>query len=94
MKKISLLVLILIPIVIISFVIFTKAICEDEDFVFDSLINNSDYFRYKELFSGVLALSAIFYVCYNVLVPPKSIMVYLGRYEKSPPRNSLISSFS
>ena len=91
MKIKSILSLILICLIAASVVIFTKAICEDDDFIFDSLFDLNDYFRYKELFASVLLASAIFYICYNILVLFKSIITYLARYEKSPPINSALA---
>ena len=91
MKIKSILSLILICLITASLIIFTKAVCEDDDFIFDSLFDLNDYFRYKDLFTSVLLASAIFYICHNLLVLFKSIITYLARYEKSPPVNSALS---
>lgn len=83
--KLNFLSLILICVIIASVIIFTKAVCEDEDFGFDALCNINDSFRYKELFADILSCSGIFYGHHDIAISHKSIMAYLERHEKSPP---------
>jgi len=90
MKKSNFLNLLLICVIIISIIIFTKAICEDEDSGFDSLCNANDFIRYAELFAGILSCSGILYEHQDFGISPESIMAYLARYEKSPPADSAI----
>ncbi len=90
MKKLNLLSCILVLILIASVVVFTKAICEDEDSVSDILCDASDYLRYKELFANILANPGFFYEYPDCVISHKSIMAYLERQEKSPPTSSSI----
>jgi hypothetical protein len=90
MKKSNFLSLILICVIVASLIIFTKAICEDEDSALDILCNTNDSFRYEELFASILSYSGIFYEYHDIAISPKSIMAYLERHEKSPPVNPVI----
>ena len=90
MKKSRFLNLILICILVASVIVFTKAICEDEDSVSDILCDANDYFHYRELFAGILVNFGFFYEYQARVVLHKSIMAYLERQEKSPPANSPI----
>jgi hypothetical protein len=87
MKKPNFLSLILICVIAAPLIIFTKAICEDEDSAFDMLCNSADSFRYEELFANILSNPGIFYEHHDTAVSPRSIMAYLERQEKSPPIN-------
>lgn len=90
MKKTNFLSLILICVIATSLVVFTKAICEDEDFVLAMLCNSSDSFWYEEFLATILSYSGIFYEYQDITIAPKSIMAYLERQEKSPPLNPVI----
>jgi serine protease inhibitor len=85
MKKINFLILVLFCVIAASLVIFTKAICDDEDSAFDMLCNANDSFRFEEIFASILSYRGIFYEHHNVAISPISIMAYLERQEKSPP---------
>jgi len=91
MKKPNFLNLILIFILIASVLVFSKAICEDEDSVSDILCDASDYFLYKELFASISSATGFFYEYRNFVISHKSIIAYLERQEKSPPVNSSVS---
>ena len=91
MKKANFLSLILICVIAASLIIFTKAICEDEDSAFDMLCNTNGSFWYEELFASILSYAGIFYEHHDDAISPKSIMAYLERHEKSPPVNPVIS---
>jgi hypothetical protein len=85
MKKSNLLSLILICVIAASLIIFTKAICDDEDFAFDMLCSTNDSFRYDEIFANILSYAGIFYGHRDITISPIPIMAYLERHEKSPP---------
>ena len=90
MKKSNFLNLIIICVIVVSFIIFTKAICEDQDSGFDNLCNANDFIRYEELFDSILSYSGILCEHHDIAISPESIMAYLERYEKSPPTNPAI----
>jgi hypothetical protein len=92
MKKSDFLSLILICVIAVPLIIFTRAICEDEDYAFDMLCNAADSFRYQELFADILSYVGVFYEHQDDTVSPQPIMAYLERHEKSPPLNSVIST--
>jgi len=87
MKKSNFLSLILICVIVASLIIYTKAICEDEDFAFDVLYKTNDSFRFDEFFASILSCSGILYEYRAIAIAPVSIMAYLERHEKSPPVN-------
>jgi hypothetical protein len=77
--------LILICIIAVPFVIFSKAICEDEDSIFDVLCDINGSLRYEQLFVSILSYVGIFYGYRDIALSSPSIMKYLERHEKSPP---------
>jgi hypothetical protein len=85
MEKAKFLSLILICVIAASLVIFTRAICDDDDSAFDMLCNTNESFRYEEIFASILSHAGIFYEHCDIAISPKSIMSYLERHEKSPP---------
>ena len=91
MNKLKLLNFILICILVVSVVVFTRAICVDEDAGSDILCDINGYFRYKELFASILANSEFFYGHEDFVISNKPIMTFLARQEKSPPVDPLIS---
>jgi len=90
MKKSNFLSLILISILIVSVLAFSKAICVDEDAGSDILCDINGYFRYKELFASILTNPEFFCGHGDCVISNKPIMTFLERQEKSPPFNSLI----
>ncbi|HTZ11017.1 MAG TPA: hypothetical protein VMD04_01370 [Candidatus Margulisiibacteriota bacterium] len=85
MKKIHFLSLTLIFVIAISLLLFTKAICEDEDFALGMLCNSNVSFWYEEFLASISSNPGVFYEYQEVSIAPRSIMAYLERHEKSPP---------
>jgi hypothetical protein len=85
MKKLYFFSLVLVCIIAVSSVILSKALCEDDDPVFDTLGNGGDILHFNEFFSSVLSATGLFYEQRYYVVYPKPIILYLERQEKSPP---------
>lgn len=85
MKKIYVLSLVLVCIIAVSTIIFAKALCEDDDPVFDSLCNPSNILHYNELVLAALTETGLFYEQHSHAFSLKPIISYLERQEKSPP---------
>jgi len=84
-KKLYFLSLVLICIIAASSIIFAKALCEDDDPVFDTLGSSSNILHYVEFFAIVLSQTGLFYEQHNYPFSLKPIILYLERQEKSPP---------
>ena len=83
MKRTNLLVLICI--ITVFFIIFTQAICEDNDFAYDMSCDINGLLYYG-LFAGILLCVGVLFECDGTAVYSASpIMTYLERHEKSPP---------
>ena len=87
MKKFNFIFFVLICIIVVSVILFCKAVYEDEDASFDILCNANDLQLYAELFISILLCSGIFYVDGIISFAPQSVIAYLARHEKSPPEN-------
>jgi len=91
MKRAYFISLVLICVIAASSVIFTKALCEDEDPVFDTLCYSSDFSRYDELTANALSQTGLLYEHSNDTLSLQPIILYLERQEKSPPVSPIIS---
>ena len=85
MKRSDFLRFVLICGIVAAVIIFTKAICEDEDSTCDILCNTNDSFRYEELFASLLSPTGICDEHRDDAFSRTSITAYLERHEKSPP---------
>jgi hypothetical protein len=85
MKKLYFFSLVLICVIAASSVIFAKALCEDDDPVFDTLCNSNVSLHYDELFAIALSQTGELSEQRRDIYTPKPIILYLERQEKSPP---------
>jgi hypothetical protein len=90
MKKAKFLSSILVCLIAISLIVFSKALCDDEDSTVDMLCDTNVSFRYEELFASILSRAGIFYEHHHSKISSASIMAFLERHEKSPPLNPVI----
>ncbi|MFA6357920.1 MAG: hypothetical protein WCY09_04550 [Candidatus Omnitrophota bacterium] len=91
MEKFGFLKLILVFVLSVFLIAFFTAACDDEDSALDIFCDIDGFFRYDELFAGILFQSGVLYE-HSTAIPPKSFMAYLERHEKSPPFNPIIFS--
>jgi len=89
MKRQYYLNLVIICIIVASLVIFTKAICDDDDTLLDAPPHEG-YFYYTDLFRSPLSQSGTLFELQNKDVSLPQIISYLERQEKSPPVNLVI----
>ena len=87
MKKFNFIFFVLICIIVVSVILFCKAVYEGEDASFDILCNTNDLQLYAEFFISILLCSGILYADGTVSFSPQSVIAYLARHEKSPPGN-------
>ena len=85
MKRTNFLSSVLVCLIAISLVVFSKVICEDEDYTLDMLCNTNGSFYYDELLVDILSRAGIFYEQKDSSFSPAPIMAFLERQEKSPP---------
>ncbi len=92
MKKLSFLSLVLlICIIASSLIIFSKALCEDDGPIFDTLCNINGYLRYDEFLATALSQTGLLYEHHKDAFSLKPIISYLERQEKPPPIYSVVS---
>lgn len=91
MKKLCFLSLVLVCVIAVSSIIFTKALCEDDDPIFDMLCNSNDSFLYDELLANALSQTGLLCEQRNDALSLQPIILYLERQEKSPPVNPITS---
>jgi len=85
MNRIYFLSLTLICVIAASSVIFTKALCEDSDPMFDALCSSNGDLRYEELIARALSQTGLLYEQHNERLALRPIILYLEKKEKSPP---------
>jgi hypothetical protein len=91
MKKPYLLSLILICATIASLVIFTRAICDDDDCAFDLLCINASHFLCDDLFMNVSSQTGSLCKQGVEACPDQPTILYLELQEKSPPIHAVFS---
>lgn len=87
MKKYNFICIILVCIIVVSIILFCKAVYEDDDFIFDILCNTNDLPLYAGFFISILLCSGILYEHGIISFSSQSVIAYLARHEKSPPIN-------
>jgi hypothetical protein len=87
MKKYNFICIILVCIIVVSIILFCKAIYEDDDFIFDISCNTDGLPLYAEFFISILLCFGILYECGIISFSSQSDIAYLARHEKSPPVN-------
>ena len=90
MKKYNFIFIILVCIIVVSIILFCKAIYEDGDSISDILCNTNDLSLYVEFFISILLCFGILYEYGIISFYSQSVIAYLARYEKSPPGNPVL----
>lgn len=87
MKKYNLICIILVCVIVVSIILFCKAVYEDDDFIVDILCNTNVFPLDTEFFISILLCFGILYEYGIISFSLQPDIAYLARHEKSPPVN-------